>query len=105
MARTRAEPPSAIADRKVLAFVDLARGERRFADGRVEPTELPEGDVLALELEGGHRVMLRPSGTEPKIKFYFDVRVDIAPGEEIESARARGEALLNELVGGLAALT
>lgn len=105
MARTRAEPPSAIADRKVLAFVDLARGERRFADGRVEPTELPEGDVLALELEGGHRVMLRPSGTEPKIKFYFDVRVDIAPGEEIETARARGEALLNELVGGLAALT
>src|SRR5690606_26845409 len=101
MERTRAEPPASIADRKVVAFVDLARGERRHADGRIEPAGLPHGDVIALELEGDHRVMLRPSGTEPKIKFYFDVRVDIAPDEAIEAARARGEALLAELVAGL----
>jgi phosphomannomutase len=57
--------------------------------------------VLALELEGGHRVMLRPSGTEPKIKFYFDVRVDVADGETISAARGRGNTLIAELVAAL----
>ena len=105
MERVRSAPPSSIADRKVTAFVDLTRDERKTADGRVEPTGLPPGDVIALELEGDHRVMLRPSGTEPKIKFYFDVRVDIAPGEAIDAARARGQALIAELVAGLERVT
>ena len=105
MERVRSAPPAAIADRKVTAFVDLTRDERKTADGRVERTGLPPGDVIALELEGDHRVMLRPSGTEPKIKFYFDVRVDIAPGEAIDAARARGQALIAELVAGLERVT
>lgn len=104
MTRVRAAKPREVADRRVLAMIDLASSERLRADGGVEPVALPKGDVLALELEGEHRVMLRPSGTEPKIKFYFDVRVDMAGGESVDAARARGETLIAELVSGLEAL-
>jgi phosphomannomutase len=101
MAKVRSAPPTQLAGRAVQAVLDLERAERRSADGTVAPSGLPKGDVIALELEGDHRVMLRPSGTEPKIKFYFDVRVDVADGEPIPTARARGEALIEELVAGL----
>ncbi len=105
MQRVREAPPAALGAHAVTAFVDLERGVRRAADGRETALDLPAGDVLALEVEGGHRVMLRPSGTEPKIKFYFDVRVEMADGESAEAARARGDALLDALVEGLAAVT
>jgi phosphomannomutase len=42
--------------------------------------------------------MLRPSGTEPKIKYYFDLRVPIGESEPVASARARGERVLEALV-------
>jgi phosphomannomutase len=50
--------------------------------------ELPPGDVLRLWLEDGSRVIVRPSGTEPKLKAYLDVR-----GDSAEDARARIGAL------------
>jgi phosphomannomutase len=43
-------------------------------------------------------VTLRPSGTEPKIKYYFELRLAPGDGEEIAAARARGELLLGALV-------
>jgi len=105
MARIRKTRPGAIGPSKVSAFIDLATATRRAADGTITDVALPKGDVLAMELDGGHRVMLRPSGTEPKLKFYFDVRVDMRDGETSESAKARGERLLDELSAGLAAMT
>ncbi|MBX3268741.1 MAG: phospho-sugar mutase [Sandaracinaceae bacterium] len=105
MARVREAPPAALGEHLVIARADLARGVRIDRDGRESPLGLPPGDVLAMDVEGGHRVMLRPSGTEPKIKFYFDVRVTIGEGETIEAARRRGDALLDALSAGLAAAT
>ena len=43
-------------------------------------------------------LIARPSGTEPKLKLYFDVRVDIEEGESIDAANARGRALLEGIV-------
>jgi phosphomannomutase len=40
---------------------------------------------------------MRPSGTEPKLKSYYEVRVEIGAGEEVNDARARGLAELAEL--------
>lgn len=104
MTKVREAPPGELAGHRVQAVLDLQRGERR-SGGEVRPSGLPVGDVIALELENDHRVMLRPSGTEPKIKFYFDVRVDVREGESIPAARARGEAVIDELVAALASIT
>ena len=49
--------------------------------------------------------MLRPSGTEPKIKFYFDAKVSVRPDETVETAKRRGESTLDALVAGLARAT
>jgi len=87
MTRFRAEPPSSIAGHAVEQALDLAKGE----DG------LPPSDVLVWRLAGGRRVIMRPSGTEPKLKSYYEVRVPIAAGETIDAARARGAAELAAL--------
>ena len=87
MDRVRAQPPSEIAGHKVDRVVDLIKGEGG----------LPASDVLVFRLEGGRRVIMRPSGTEPKLKSYYEVRVPVAAGEPIATARTRGNAELAEL--------
>ena len=68
MDRLRSAPPSALGGRAVVAMDDLAQG----VDG------LPPTDGLRLQLEGGARVVVRPSGTEPKLKAYLEVVVPIS---------------------------
>ncbi len=73
--------------------------ERRDADGRPDNAwSLPTTDLVVFMLTGGHRIMLRPSGTEPKIKYYFDVREEMIVSEPATAARARAEAKLAEIV-------
>ncbi|MFZ4893205.1 phospho-sugar mutase [Plantibacter sp. Mn2098] len=64
MALLRQTPPAVIAGTKVTSIDDLSGG---FED-------LPASDVLRLWLDDGTRVMIRPSGTEPKLKIYVDVQ-------------------------------
>ena len=59
-------------DYKEEIFVDIASGEKT-------PTGLPKSNMLCFKLENGDVVIVRPSGTEPKVKFYFLV---IAPNEK-----------------------
>ena len=94
----RADPPGEVAGRRVLTVADYLRGTVTSASGAVAPTGLPPSDVISLGLEGGSRVMLRPSGTEPKIKFYFDVREEIAPGEGYAEGAARAQRRLQAAV-------
>jgi phosphomannomutase len=61
--------------------------------------------VLVYELEGGSRVIARPSGTEPKVKFYFDVCASVAEGEALPPAQARAQASMAELTRAFCALT
>ncbi|MGO1305860.1 MAG: phospho-sugar mutase [Microbacterium gubbeenense] len=72
MARLRADPPAAFGDVAVARFDDLLRP----APGQ------PGGDILRFLLDGGSRVIFRPSGTEPKLKAYLDVRATSAPDAE-----------------------
>jgi len=98
MARVRAKPPTRLGAHEVLAVRDLQARTRTARDGSVEPLAFLASNVISLELEGGHRVMLRPSGTEPKIKYYFDVRESVGAREHLVSARARGERTLSALI-------
>jgi phosphomannomutase len=86
MTRLREHPPSQLAGVPVTSVRDLATG-----DGG-----LPPHDAVFLQLEGGHRVALRPSGTEPKVKLYVDVREPVSDGD-VGAALERARALLTRL--------
>lgn len=97
MDAVRAAPPKTIGAHVVNAFVDLSTGKKTLRDGSTQKLALLPSNVIALELEGGHRVMLRPSGTEPKIKYYFDIKETIGEREHTLSARERGERVMAEM--------
>lgn len=78
MAGLRADPPSEVGGTEVERIDDLLDGVDGF----------PPGDVLRLWLTDGSRAIIRPSGTEPKLKVYLDVR-----GEDAEDAAERIAAL------------
>jgi phosphomannomutase len=101
--RLRSSTPRAIGGLAVRSLADVLRGVR-VVDGHEEPLGLPASNVLIFELEGGARVVARPSGTEPKIKYYFDLREQVQPGEPFPEARARAEARLASLIDGFLAL-
>jgi phosphomannomutase len=88
----RAQTPEVIGGVGVDSITDILLGTRRLKGGAVEPIALPPSDVLVYGLEGGSRIIARPSGTEPKIKFYFDVREPMATGESPRSAEERAKA-------------
>lgn len=93
----RANPPARVGEYAVRSSKDYKKGESR-AGGKVEKLTLPSSNVIAYELEGGHRVTLRPSGTEPKIKYYFELKETMGPGEPVAQARARAEGRLQALI-------
>lgn len=73
LAAFRAEPVTNLGSRSVGVTEDYLTGIRRKTDGTEERMDLPKSNVLKYLLEDGSWVCLRPSGTEPKIKFYFGV--------------------------------
>ncbi len=84
MTSLRTEPPKAIGGLKVEKVGDyLESAETDLATGEKTVIELPKSDVLAFRLEDGASVIIRPSGTEPKIKAYYTTI-----GESREAASA-----------------
>lgn len=67
----RTEPPKAIAGEKVVSVADYQTGLITFSDGTSRPTGLPKSNVLFFTFENGDSIVIRPSGTEPKIKHYY----------------------------------
>ncbi len=71
MDQVRHQPPAELGGVEVVAVRDYLRQQRVEASGESSPLEGPRGNLLILELgEAGNEVAMRPSGTEPKIKFY-----------------------------------
>jgi phosphomannomutase len=90
----RAHPPAALAGLPVSEVIDLAQGS----------AELPPTEGLVWHLGDRIRIIVRPSGTEPKVKVYFEVVVPVT-GDDVASARADGMATVARLKEAMAALT
>jgi phosphomannomutase len=92
MAGLRAAAPDALGESPVRSVSDLAQGD----------AELPPTDALILRLDGA-RVVLRPSGTEPKLKAYLEVTEPVAPGG-LAKGRRRAESRMTPLRAAVRAL-
>jgi phosphomannomutase len=91
MASLRASPPARIGKSPVVRVLDAEAGEERVR-GERRPSGLPRSDVLAFQSEDGARLTTRPSGTEPKIKFYLELVGQAREPRDVAPARARLEA-------------
>ena len=95
MTKARAAEPKQFGDYQVLAIRDYKNDTRKdMTTGKVEPTGLPSSNVLYYELNDNAWCCVRPSGTEPKIKFYFGVK-----GVSLEDSQAKLDALSAEVLG------
>lgn len=75
MEQYRLAPPSTLGGVKVVGLYDYEKKEAKdLNNGQVCSIDLPKSNVLQFVLEDGSKVSARPSGTEPKIKFYFSVQ-------------------------------
>ena len=93
MARFRETPPTEIAGEKVVEVRDYKTLEAKdLLNGKVTAINLPKSDVLQFFTENGSKISIRPSGTEPKIKFYFSMKGKIEGSIE-ESMKALDKKL------------
>jgi phosphoglucomutase len=75
MTALRNDPPKTLAGSPVIVAIDHAKSTQTdLRTGATSSTQLPASNVLQFITEAGDKVSARPSGTEPKIKFYFSVR-------------------------------
>ena len=94
MAKFRNPPPTEIVGEKVVEIRDYKTLEAKdLLTGKVTPIDLPKSDVLQFFTETGSKISIRPSGTEPKIKFYFSMKGKIEGG--IDESMNRLDEKLN----------
>jgi phosphoglucomutase len=82
MQKFRTNPPAEIIGSRVTRLLDYATlKEKDLVSGQETALDFPKSDVLQFYLEDGSKISVRPSGTEPKIKFYISVNAPL-PGRE-----------------------
>ncbi|MGH1363808.1 MAG: phospho-sugar mutase [Calditrichia bacterium] len=102
MADYRSQPMSEINGSKVIALKDYQSGiTKNLVTGEEQVLDLPKSNVLQFFLEDGSKVSVRPSGTEPKIKYYFEVRGQFNNVADFDKAEAALVAKLDDLVASL----
>ncbi len=103
MQRFRTTPPSTLAGQTVVRMLDYKTSEEKdLTSGETKSIALPKSDVLQFYTADGSKVSVRPSGTEPKIKFYISVNAPLASKADFASVNktldARIQAFEKELV-------
>lgn len=98
MKRFRDQAPTEFNDIKVTEVEDFKTSTKTLADGTIEAIEMPAADVLKYTMEDGSWIAIRPSGTEPKIKFYIGAKAET--NEEAAVKVAGFEKVINALVEG-----
>ncbi|ELK21222.1 MULTISPECIES: phospho-sugar mutase [Anoxybacillus] len=101
LATFRSEPPTIVANQRVVIREDYKTSERvHMETGERENIDLPKSNVLKYVLEDGSWFCVRPSGTEPKMKFYFGVK-----GQTLTEAKTKLEQLETAVMERVYALT
>jgi phosphoglucomutase len=79
----RTNPPQTLGGGQVVRLYDYQKQTvTELKSGQTSPLNLPKSNVLQFELEDGSKISARPSGTEPKIKFYFSVNAPLASADQ-----------------------
>jgi phosphoglucomutase len=99
MQRFRENPPRMLNGARVTAILDYLTGEARDLEtGAATAISLPASNVLQFKLADGSKISARPSGTEPKIKFYFSVQTILDNAAAYDAANAALEEKLDGII-------
>ncbi|MGE7775092.1 phospho-sugar mutase [Chitinophaga sp. NPDC101104] len=99
MTRYRENPPAVINGSKVVKIFDYQlQHVTTLASGEKTPLDLPKSNVLQFLLEDGSRISARPSGTEPKIKFYFSVHESLDSVADLERVEQALDAKVTHII-------
>lgn len=98
----RKNPPTEINGSKVVELIDYEKQiGKDFESGDSWETGLPKSNVLQFITEDGSKISARPSGTEPKIKFYFSVKTKLANKEQFDTKQAELEQKIEGIINSL----
>jgi phosphoglucomutase len=99
MAELRKNPPATLAGSPVVEVRDYDNGQiKNLRTGEVESTGLESSNVLQFITEAGDKISARPSGTEPKIKFYFSVKEPLSSVADYEVTHKKAEAKIKSII-------
>ncbi|KHJ37662.1 phosphoglucomutase [Pedobacter glucosidilyticus] len=99
MERFRNNPPQSLGGSKVVTLKDYTlRKETDLNSGIIKQIDLPKSDVLQFVTEDGCIISARPSGTEPKIKFYCSVNTPLANKEAFKETDALLDEKINQIM-------
>jgi phosphoglucomutase len=98
MDQFRNAPPPSINNCRVVRIKDyLIRKEKDLISGEEGTIRLPVSNVLQFFLEDGSKITVRPSGTEPKIKFYFGIREKLLNREDFPATDRKLDERIREI--------
>lgn len=95
----REQPPAQLGGSKVVTIKDYkTRQTKELASGQTTPIDLPSSNVLQFITEDGSIISVRPSGTEPKIKFYCSVNTELKDQQQFESVTQKLETKIDNII-------
>ena len=99
MADFRSSPPQTINGKVLVELIDYQSSQsKNLQNGTVTKIDLPKSNVLQFITEDGTKVSARPSGTEPKIKFYISVNTELGSKDDYDETKATLEANIDQIV-------
>ena len=99
MVELRKNPPTTLAGSPVVEIRDYGTGQiQHLRTGQQESTGVESSNVLQFITEAGDKISARPSGTEPKIKFYFSVKEPLASVADYGVTHQKAEAKIKQII-------
>lgn len=98
----RENPVSEIDGQRVVCIEDYDNStSKNMFSGEIETLNIPQSNVLIYYLEDGSKICARPSGTEPKIKFYFSVNTTLDSVEDAETVELELDKKIKNIIAGM----